>query len=110
MAARQILTERWKGPTYSRVNPVTPTVATTATRVFRNHPDRVMLLAINLSSYDGYIGFDTEVSSTKGILVPASGGFFELLLEEDGELVTQEVYAISPGGSATWYFVEVLRK
>lgn len=110
MAARQIVTERWKGPTYSRVNPVTDTVATTVTRVFRNHPDRVMWLAVNQSSYDGYVGFDTGVSSSKGILVPANGGYLELLLEEDGELVTQEVYAISPGGAGTWYFVEVIRR
>ena len=110
MAARQIVTERWKGPTYTVVNPVTDTVAPSATRVFRNHPDRVMALMVNQSGYDGYVGFDTGVSAAKGIMVPANGGYLVLLIEEDGELVTQEIYALSPGGSGTWYFVEVRRK
>lgn len=110
MAARQVSVDRFKGPTFSVVNPVTATVATSATRVFRNNPERVLALMVNQGNVDGYVGFDTEVSATKGILISANGGYLILSADEDGELVAQEIYAISPGGAATWYFVEVRRK
>jgi hypothetical protein len=110
LAATEISRERFKGLTFSVVNPVTSTVGTSATLILRNNPERVMTLIVNQSSYDGYVGFDAQVASDRGILIPSLGGFMILTVEEDGALVTQEVYAISPGGSGTWYIVEVRRK
>jgi hypothetical protein len=39
-------------------NPVTSTVNTTATLIALNNPDRLMLIAVNLSSNDGYFGWE----------------------------------------------------
>jgi len=109
MAARELSKERFKGPTHAIPNPVTGNIQTTATEILRNNPDRILWLAVNLSAQDGYIGWDREVGPARGIPVPANGGYVIILLEEDGELVTQAVFAISPGGAATWYIVEVER-
>jgi len=109
MAARELSKERFKGPTHAIVNPITNSIAATPTEILHNNPDRVLLLAVNLSGLDGYVGFDREVGPGKGIPVSANGGYIILLIEEDGELVTQALFAISPGGAATWYIVEVER-
>jgi len=94
-------------PTRLIENPVTNSVATTATKILNNNPDRVFWLAINLSAQDGYVGFSREVSSTRGVLVTATGGFVSMSAEEDGESVAYEVLAISPGGAGTWYIIEI---
>jgi len=91
------------------VNPVTPTVGTTATEILRNNPDRVFWLIVNLSPNDGYAGWDREVSSSKGILIPANGGYASASIEEDGELVIYPVYAINLVAAGTWMIVEVER-
>jgi len=87
-------------------NPVTNQVLTTATRILANNPDRFQWLLVNLSGYDIYVAFTREVSSSRGVLVPASGGYMTMHAREDGESVTYEVFAISPGGKAAIYVVE----
>lgn len=84
-------------------NPVTPTVATTATRILRNDPARVAWTAINMSANTGFLGFSSGVSSTQGIQVNASGGSVSAVWFEDGELVTHEVWAINNVAAGTWY-------
>ena len=91
------------------MNPVTNTVGTTPTKVLNNNPDRILALLVNLTANDGYVGFDNEVSATRGIPVPSNGGSLTLLIDEDGELVIQETYAVCPGGAGTWYIVEIER-
>jgi len=91
------------------VNPVTATVATSATEILRNNPDRIFWLIVNLSPNDGYAGWDREVSSTKGLLVPSNGGYVSASAEEDGELVIYPVFAVNLVAQGTWMIVEVER-
>jgi len=91
------------------VNPVTNIVGVTATKILNNNPDRILFMVVNLSNVDGYLGFDREVSATRGFRIPSNGGSLTALIEEDGELVLQEVFAISPLGAGTWYIIEVVR-
>jgi len=91
------------------VNPVTDTVGTTATEILKNNPDRVYWLIVNLSAYDGYAGWDRGVSATKGILLPANGGYASASAQEDGELVIYPVYAVNLTAAGTWMIVEVER-
>jgi len=100
---------RYPFPTHETTNPVTATVATTVTQVARNNPKRVELLLVNLSANRGFIYFDTQVSTTRGIPVGADGGFVQLSWEEDGELVIREVWAINQNLAGTWLFLEVER-
>jgi len=90
-------------------NPVTSTVGTTPTEILKNNPDRVFWLIVNLSGNDGYVGWDREVSSSKGLLVPSNGGYVSASAVEDGELVIYPVYAINLVAAGTWMIVEVVR-
>jgi len=112
MAARyEIPAEKKLGfPTRPIINPVTATVDTKATKVLNNNPDRIFWLVINLSLNKGYVGWDSEVSSTKGIPIGASGGYVSCNVEEDGELVIYEVYAINENAQGTYYVVEIERR
>jgi len=91
------------------VNPVTDTVGTTPTEILRNNPDRIFWLVVNLSVNDGYVGWDRQVSSTRGLLAAANGGYVSASAEEDGELVIYPVYAINLVASGTYMIVEVER-
>jgi len=91
------------------VNPVTDTVLTTPTETLKNNPDRIFWLIVNLSGNNGYIGWDREVSSTRGLLCAANGGFVSASVEEDGELVIYPVYAVNLNASGTYMIVEVER-
>jgi hypothetical protein len=94
-------------PTTVRVNPVTDAVGTTATLILRNNPERIFWLAVNLSSNKGYVGWDAQVSSSKGIPIAPSGGYVSCTLEEDGELTIHEVYAVLENASGTFYVLEI---
>jgi len=91
------------------INPVTDTVGTTATLSLRNNPDRIFWLIVNLSGNNGYIGWDTQVSSTKGLFIAGNGGFVSASIEEDGELVIYDVWAINQNAPGTYMIVEVER-
>ena len=109
MATPELVKELFKGPTHAPVNPVTDTVLTTATLILRNNPDRLACLIVNLSANRGHIGFDRQVSPTRGIPVEASGGLVIMNWREDAELVIQEIFARNQVAAGTWYIVEVER-
>jgi len=91
------------------INPVTDAVATTATEILKNNPDRVFWLIVNLSGNNGFAGWDRQVSSTRGLLVAANGGFVSANIDEDGELVIYPVYAVNLNAPGTYMIVEVER-
>jgi len=97
-------------PTVLHINPVTNTVLTTPTEILRNNPNRVFWLLVNLSGNNGFAGWDTEVSNTRGILLAANGGFLSATVEEDGELVIHPVYAVNLNAQGTYYTVEIERR
>lgn len=109
MAAKPVppAEERLGFPTRPIINPITNTVNTTATQILNNNPDRIFWMIINQSANKGYIGWDTEVSSTKGIPIAPSGGYVSCTIEEDGELTIHEVYAVNENASGTYYIIEI---
>jgi len=90
-------------------NPVTDTVLTTATEILLNNPDRIFWLVVNLSNNNGYVGWSRNVSSTRGMLLAANGGYASASIEEDGELVIYPVFAINLVAQGTYLIVEVER-
>jgi len=92
------------------INPVTNSVATTATLILTNTPDRIFWLVINLSANKGYVGWDAGVASTKGIPIAANGGYVSCSVEEDGELVIYPVWAINENAAGTYYIVQIRRR
>jgi len=97
-------------PSRPVVNPVTDAVAITATKILAQNPERVFWMIINLSVNKGYVGWDPQVSSTRGIPIAPNGGYVSCTAEEDGELVIHEVYAVNENASGTYYIVEIVRR
>ena len=111
MAAPEQIPARAKVGFPSRpvINPVTDTVGTTPTLILQNNPDRIFWLVVNLSNNNGYLGWDTKVSSTRGLFVAGNGGFVSANIEEDGERVIAEVWAINLNAAGTYMIVEIER-
>jgi len=96
--------ERFKGRGESTPNVVS--VATTVTDILKNDPDRFSWIITNLSANRGFLWFDREVSSSRGIPIEASGGVVTSFWEEDGELTTYAVFGINEVAAGTWSIVE----
>lgn len=103
-----LITQRVGVQTFTRYDPVTNTVDVVPQRVATANPNRVALTIVNLSNFNIYIAWDNQVSSTRGILLDAQGGNLTLYWEDDLELVTQEVWGVSPAGAASIFVVETL--
>jgi len=87
-------------------NPVRDTVDTTPRIVLRLNPDRFQWLIVNLGTADIYIGFTSKVSSKRGIIIAADGGYASMHAREDGEAVTYEVWAVAKTGTQAIYVIE----
>jgi len=93
-------------PTRAVENPVRDTVDTTPRIILRQNPDRFQWLIVNLGTADIYIGFTSEVSSKRGIIVAANGGYTAMHAREDGEAVTYELWAVAATGTQNIYVIE----
>lgn len=107
MSVREIIRERFKGPT--KPIPRDVTVQTTVSDVMLNNPDRFGWLIVNLSQNRGFIGFDRQVGATHGTPIEASGGVVTATWEEDGETTTYAVFGINEVAAGAWYVVEFVR-
>ena len=105
--AYEYIKNRFGMSTRTVINPLTNAVATSVTKIAQNNADRLALTIVNVGANDVYIGFDAETSASRGIFVGANGGSLTLTVEEDFELITNNVYAISVGVASTIYVVEV---
>jgi len=91
-------------------NPVRDTVGTTPVIVLHNNPDRFQWLIVNLGTEDVFAAFTKEVSTTRGMIISAHGGFVSMHAREDGEAVTYEVWAVARAGTQAIYVVEYERR
>jgi len=105
MAVRRYMEKKWGVRTRLVQNPVRDTVGTSPVLILRGNPDRFHWLVINLSANEVYLGFDEDVSSTRCILLGASGGFASMSADEDGEVVTWEVWAVAAAAGSEIYVV-----
>lgn len=84
-------------------------VTTSATRILQNDPNRVFWVAMNRSVNNGAVGFNREVTFANGLLVGAGGGFVESDIDDDGEAIADEVFAINNSAAGDWRIVEIRR-
>lgn len=80
------------------INP-NPIVGVTATKVVTNNPNRVALSFSNLGNQNVYLWYDNSVSATKGILLAGGGGSLDLNWRDDFTRISNEWWAIAPGGA-----------
>lgn len=105
--AHDLSVKKFGGPT--RVTTGLVTVTTSGVRVLLNHPRRVFWELINRSAADISADFQFTNVAGQGFFIPAFGGTLSAAVDEDGELVTVELFAISGAGSVNLFVVEVFR-
>jgi hypothetical protein len=106
-AAAELARERFKGTTVLREH--TENVLTGKRAVVQNNPRRVMLTIQNIFATDVYISFNPNATLTSAIILPAYGGTITILYDEDGEIVTYELFAFTAGGDGYLHIWEVER-
>jgi len=85
------------------------TVGSNPTRILPNNPRRLMLLLCNLGSGVIRVGFSPNDIVEGGLLLSGNGSNVILTIDEDGELVGAEIWAIShTGENQNVYYVEVV--
>ena len=107
-AAARYVERHWGQKSRDIENPLGVTNLTTnLQKILDNNPDRFSINIINLGLNDIYLGFDRQVSVSHGIRVLESGGFFALNIDEDGELVSRQLWGITAAGDSDIYVVIV---
>lgn len=106
-AALQYAELEFGGPVSETDNTVS--VATTATKIVGNNPDRVMLLLVNLGGTPVNVVPDNDPSSSKGITISQNGGSMVSIVRDDGTLPTREWYGIATSAAANVYVLELSR-
>lgn len=92
--------------TTPRINPLVSSVGASVTKIMNNNPNRVSFIIVNLSANIMYISPENDVSSSKGIILAASGGSFIVQWDRDFELVSHEWYCIAGGAASSIYILE----
>ena len=95
--AAQYIAKRW-GSRVRLLPRASIAIGTTATRIVANNPRRMQVMMVNVGSSPVYIGFDAAVSTSADIPLSGGGGSLTLLIDEDGELTTYDVYGIAAAG------------
>ena len=106
MNVSEILEKKFGVLSGAKENPIVDEVTTTVVMVLGNNPNRLAYTIVNLSDTDCFMAFDTNVSSTHGILLTANGGSMSLRIEEDFELTCWAVYGISTAANKDIYVIE----
>lgn len=84
-------------------------VGVTQSRILRNDPERVFVLLVNLSVNTIFVGYDEQVSATRGILLASNGGTYQVDVEEDFTLPINALFALSTGAASNLFVVTVRR-
>lgn len=83
-------------------------VGTSPTKIVSNNPRRLGFLITNNGIYPVRIAFSEDNVLNGGIVLSAQGGTITMGVEDDGEIVGYDVYAICPGGTSDIYVMEVV--
>ena len=93
--------------TYQNTSANNNTVQTTPTQIVSNDPGALQMTLINLGANDMYIWVDESVSSTKGILIAANGGSYEINFTTYMKMPTYSWWGVAPAGATA---IAVLRE
>jgi hypothetical protein len=90
-----------------RERPQLPIAASSPTQVLLNDPNRVFWVILNLTPYYGVIAFNDAVTLSSGLMISGVGGYISSAVDEDGEIVTYPVWALSSVPAQMWYVLEI---
>ncbi len=106
-AAREYAARLFGGPITE--NETNPTCLTTATVLIDGNGDRVALVMVNQGANPVYVATASNVGSTNGILLAASGGSVTMDVTRDFTLPSRRWYGLATGGTSAVYVLEVIR-
>lgn len=89
-------------------NPELTQIGTSAAILFRQNPNRVAAVVVNLSNNVLFVSPGGGVSTSKGIRLGANGGSMSLSWRDDFTLPAKEWTIISDVGTNNLYSLEVL--
>ena len=98
MTTQLLLNKLYGLTTDSNEEPVTSTVAATATQILLRNPQRLSWILTNNGSQNIRLYRNNTVTTTKGQLV-TPGGVASVTVTEDFGKVTEELWAISSSGN-----------
>jgi len=98
-AAQSYIEGEFGGPTEELESEVNAT--TTATSVVGNDPEALALTLINLGANTAWLLFEDTVSTTRGLLLNANGGYVSLTVRDDQTLPTRRWWAVTSTGVTT---------
>lgn len=107
-AAREFLAARFGGLFTELESVVVVTAA--AQPLIPNRPDRLGLIAVNLSVNSIYGALTPNPSANNGILISPNGGALVLSVLEDFTLCSRQLSLIAPAGNSNLYVLELLRE
>ena len=84
-------------------------VDTTAQCVIKSDPDRPFLLLANLSANIIYLGYDSQVSATRGLFLAANGGNYIATVDDDLLIPSLDHFAVAAGAGSNLLVVWVRR-
>jgi hypothetical protein len=102
----KMISERFRRSVIPYENLTVSSIGTSAVQIMRQDPDRLGFVIINLSVSDIYIGSFRDVSATKGIKIPPSGGSAVALWDEDFETVGKEWFGVAGALSSALLITE----
>ena len=106
-AAEEFAFEKFKGAVALRTT--TPQIGTSPTQIIPNNPDRVSFVISNVSSSEIHVGWNQQITTTFGILVPPNGGWIQGEVERDGGVIGWAVFGVSTLAATQLYVIEIIR-
>ena len=107
MGAVSDYVEKKRG-TSTRLTEKVVSVSIEPTRLLEQNPRRFSYVLSCISDSGIYIAFSPLVSATNGLYISGNGGSMSVTVDEDDELTTYELWAVSEAGSALVYIAEVV--
>lgn len=107
MTTADLIAKMYGVKTYQSTIANNDTVQTTPTQIVSNDPGALQMTLINLGANDMYIWVDESVSSTKGILIAANGGSYEINFTTYMKMPTYSWWGVAPAGATA---IAVLRE
>lgn len=87
-----------------------PTTDAGSKQILGADPERVQLTIYNLSASEVYAGFSADVGSNNGMLIPPAGGFLNMNVRDDFDMVIHPVYIYSAAAGNQLYVVSNRRE
>ena len=106
-AAEAFAFDKFKGAVTLRRT--TPQIGVQPSRIIPNNPDRVSYLVSNTSASEIHVGWDEEITTSLGFLIPPNGGWFRAEVDKDGGVIGWALFGVAPAAAQQLYVIEIIR-